>query len=209
MEKTFFQKIHEWFVKAISHIKWDQKKTLDDVDKAILRDALTSDYFIIATRRRNYLTSFFINLGHFLMTGRWGYFTHVLMNLEDSVNDDSDFRFIEATTRGTKYSTFEEVFGNVDGTALIKPRSMTLDEWTSCLDTAKLQLGKPYDNLFNVKNDLEVNCVELVRIALMALPDYHTRFANFEKMLKEKKTLTPDMFAECDDFHIYHMIRKF
>lgn len=209
MEKTFFQKIHEWFVKKISHIKWDQKRTLDDVDKAILRDALTSDYFIIATRRRNYLTSFFINLGHFLMTGRWGYFTHVLMNLEDSVNDDSDFRFIEATTKGTKYSTFEEVFGNVDGVALIKPRSMTLDEWTSCLDTAKLQLGKPYDNLFNVKNDLEVNCVELVRIALMALPDYNTRFSNFEKMLKEKKTLTPDMFAECDDFHIYHMIRKF
>lgn len=209
MQKTLFQKIHEWFVKAISHIKWDQKRTLDDVDKAILRDALISDYFIIATRRRNYLTSFFINLGHFFLTGRWGYFTHVLMNLEDSVNDDSDFRFIEATTKGTKYSTFEEVFGNVDGVALIKPRSMTLDEWTSCLDTAKLQLGKPYDNLFNVKNDLEVNCVELVRIALMALPDYDTRFANFEKMLRDKKTLTPDMFAECDDFHIYHMIRKF
>ena len=209
MEKTFFQKIHEWFIKAISHIKWDQKKTLDDVDKAILRDALISDYFISATRRRNYLTSFFINLGHFLMTGRWGYFTHVLMNLEGAVNNDSDFRFIEATTKGTKYSTFEEVFGSVDGVALIKPRSMSLDEWTSCLDTAKLQLGKPYDNLFNVKNDLEVNCVELVRIALMTLPDYDTRFANFEKMLRDKKTLTPDMFAECDDFHIYHMIRKF
>lgn len=209
MDKSLFQRIQEWFVKKISHIKWTQKKTLDDVDRAILRDALASDYFIIATRRRNYLTSFFINLGHFLMTGRWGYFTHVLMNLEDTVNDDSDFRFIEATTKGTKYSTFDQVFDGVDGVALVKPHSMTLIEWTSCLDTAKLQLGKPYDNLFNVKNDLEVNCVELVRIALMALPDYSTRFANFEKMLKTKKTLTPDMFAECDDFHIYHMIRKF
>lgn len=209
MDKSLFQRVQEWFVKTITHVKWAQKRTLDDVDKAILRDALSSDYFIIATRRSNYLTSFFISLGHFILTGKWGYFTHVLMNLEDSVNDDSDFRFIEATTKGTKYSTFEEVFGNVDGVALIKPRTMSLDEWTSCLDTAKLQLGKPYDNLFNVKNDLEINCVELVRIALMTLPDYDTRFTNFEKMLKKKKTITPDMFAECDDFHIYHMIRKF
>lgn len=209
MDKSLFQRVQEWFVQTITHVKWAQKKQLTDVDYAILRDALSSDYFIIATRRSNYLTSFFISLGHFILTGKWGYFTHVLMNLEDSVNDDSDFRFIEATTKGTKYSTFEEVFGNVDGVALIKPRTMSLDEWTSCLDAAKLQLGKPYDNLFNVKNDLEINCVELVRIALMALPDYDTRFTNFEKMLKKKKILTPDMFAECDDFHIYHMIRKF
>lgn len=211
MQKSFFQKIQEWIVKQVTKVSWNSwsnRPVLNETDKAILRDALTTDYFVITTRKRNYLTTFFINLGHFFLTGRWGYFTHVLMNLEDAVKTDSDFRFIEATTHGTKYSSFSQVFDNTNGVALIKAKDLTLNEWTACLDAAKLQLGKPYDNLFNVKNDLEVNCVELIRIALQALPDYSTRFSAFEQLLAKKKTLTPQMFLECEDFHIYYEIKK-
>lgn len=208
MEKTFFQKIQEWFVELITPIKWKPKKTLKEPQLSEIRAALTTDYYIIATRRTNFLTSFFINLGHFLLTGRWGFYTHVLMNLEDEVKADNDFRLIEATTHGTKYSTFEQVFTGVNAVGLIKPHSMTVEEWTACMDAAKEHLGKPYDNLFNVKNDLEINCVELVRLALMALPDYSTRFANFEKLLSKKGTLTPSMFAECKDFHVYKVFKR-
>ncbi len=203
MKKTWLQKLQEWFIKLITPIKWTPKKTLNEEQLSEIRAHLTSDYFIIATRRTNFLTSFFINLGHFLLTGRWGFYTHVLMNLEDEVNSDDDFRLIEATTHGTKFSTFEQVFNGLNAASLIKPHSMTAEEWTACMDAAKVHLGKPYDNLFNVKNDLEINCVELVRLALMALPDYSTRFANFEKLLAKKRILTPSMFAECQDFHVY------
>jgi hypothetical protein len=209
MNKSLFQRVQEWFIKKISPIKWKQKNPLTDDDRAFLRDVLSKDYFIIAIRRSNYLTAFFIDFGNFLLTGRWGYFTHVFMNLENDVKDDSDFRFIEATTLGTEYTTFDQAFEDVDGVALLKPHSMTLTEWTECLDAAKKELGKPYDTLFDLKNDLEVNCVELIRIALKALPDYDTRFANLEKMIQTKKEITPEMIVDCEDFHIYYMIRKF
>jgi hypothetical protein len=208
MNKNLWQRFQEWFVKQISHVKWKQRSELTDDDKAVIREMLVHDYYVIATRRRNFLSSFCICLGHFILTGRWGFYTHVLMNMEDEVHSDSDFKLIEATTKGTKFSTFEQVFSGVDAVALLKPVSMTVKEWTACMDKAKEQLGKPYDNLFNIMNDSEVNCVELVRIALMALPDYNTRFANFEKMISKKKFLTPQMFVECPDFHIYFTVKR-
>lgn len=208
MKKTFLQKIHEWIVKQVAKVSWEVKKTLGSDDREIIRSALASDYFIIATRRSNYLASFFINLGHFLFTGRWGFYTHVLMNLEDEVKSDNDFRLIEATNIGTKYSTLDEVLAGVEAIALLKPHSMTVEEWTLCMDAAKKHLGKPYDNLFNVKNDSEINCVELVRLALKGLPDYNTRFANFERMVTKSLTITPQMFLECKDFHVYLSIKK-
>ena len=207
MKKGLYQKFHEWVVKQISKVHWEAKYELTPIQKDIIRELLAGDYYIIATRRGNYLSSFFINLGHFLFTGKWGYYTHVLMNLEDEVKDPSDFRLIEATTKGTKYSTFDEVFSGVESVALLKPHSMTIDEWTDCLDAAKVHLGKPYDNLFDVKSDAEVNCVELVKLALKAIPNYEIRFAHFERELASRPTLTPQMFLECQDFHVYHIFK--
>lgn len=207
MEKTLYQRFHEWVVLQVAKVKWKNKKELSDRQKEIIREMLEQDYFIIATRRSNYLASWFINLGHFLFSGKWGYYTHVLMNLEDEVQSPEDFRLIEATGEGTTYSSFERVFRGVEAAALIKPVSMTLDEWTTCLDAVKVHLGKPYDNLFDVKSDKEINCVELVRLALMALPDYQTRFAHFEETLAKRPTLTPQTFLECKDFHVYIEIK--
>jgi len=171
-------------------------------------DRFINDYYIIATRRSNQLTTFFINLGHFLLTGKWGYYSHVLMNLEDEVADKSDFRFIEATGAGTHYSTFDQVFNGVDAVALVKPRNMSLNEWTGALDSVKVHLGKPYDNLFDIKSDLEINCVELIRLALINVPNYHTRFPEFEKLVNKKKKLTPQMFLDCSDFEVVYQIRR-
>lgn len=208
MQHTLFQYIQIFAIKSMAKIKWTQTKLLTVDDDVALKEKLSKDYYIIATRKSNYLTTFFICMGNFFLTGKWGFYSHVLMNLEDTVETDADFRFIEATGTGVHYSTFDDVFSHVDAVALIKPKHMTLEEWTSALDNAKSYLGRPYDNLFNLKNTLEVNCVELVRLALQGMPDYNTKFANFEKMIASKKKLTPDMFCECNDFEIVYKIKR-
>jgi hypothetical protein len=130
------------------------------------------------------------------------------MNLGNEVSSDDDFIFIEATTQGTKVSTFDEVFNGTSAVCLIKPKGMTIDEWTTALDETRNYLGRPYDNLFDLKSDLEINCVELIRLALQTMPNYESRFANFEKLLAKKKKLTPQMFLECPDFEVVFEVTK-
>lgn len=208
MKRTIFQSIQIWFVELLAKISWKQKHHLSEENKAVLRERLTDDYYIIATRRDNQLTTFFIALGHFLLTGKWGYYSHTLMNLEDEVSDPNDFRLIEATGKGVHYSTFDEVFDPTYAVALIKPRGMTLQEWTTALDECKIYLGRPYDNLFDMRNDLEINCVELVRLALQRLPDYEARFPNFERLVRRKKKITPQMFIDCPDFEVVFTAKR-
>lgn len=197
-----------WFIGLISKIHWKQKCILTEDDNTLIKQKFIKNYYIIATRKSNYLTTFFIALGNFFLTGKWGFYSHVLMNLEDKVKTDDDYRFIEATGKGTHYSTYNDVFGAVDAIALIKPKNMTFNEWTKAMDKAKTYLGRPYDNLFNLKNDLEINCVELIRLALEGTDDYATNFAEFEKIVAKKKKLTPDMFVECSDFEVVFVIKK-
>lgn len=208
MNYTWYQKIQIWFILQLAKIHWKQKSVITSDDEFTLKDRFEKDYYIITTRKRNYLTTFFIALGNFFLTGKWGFYSHVLMNLEDEVKTDDDFMFIEATGKGTHISKFDEVFDHVDSVALIVPKNMTIDEWTEALDRAKTYLGRPYDNLFDLKSDLEINCVELVRLALEGIPDYSEKFPEFERMIAEKKKLTPDMFANCVDFEIAYVIKR-
>lgn len=208
MERNTFEKIQIWVIKIIAKISWRQTSYLKIADIDTIREMCTRDYHIIATRRQNYLATFFIALGNFLLTGKWGYYSHVLMNLENQVGQDSDFRFIEATGSGVHYSTFINVFDNVDSVALIVPSNITLAEWTKALDKARSYLGRPYDNLFDLKSDLEINCVELIRLALQETDDYYVNFAEFEKLATSKKKLTPDMFIECPDFKVVFEVKR-
>ena len=208
MEKTFFQKIQILLIKGMAKVHWQQTSRLSDEHKQELKEKLTKDYYIIATRRDNQLTTFFICLGNYLLTRKWGRYTHVLVNLEDEVKSLTDFRLIEATGKGVHFSTFEEVFEPTYDIILIVPNNMTLKQWTVALDKAKTYLGRPYDNLFDLKSDLEINCVELIRLALLDTADYETNFAEFEKLVKSKKKLTPDMFAQCADFKVVYRIKR-
>jgi hypothetical protein len=207
LRKNWFQRLQEWAITQMAKVTWKTRDRLSEQELSEIRNRCKKDYYIIATRKKNYLSTFFIALGHFLLTGKWGYFSHVLMNLEDAVRDDSDFRFIEATGKGVHYSTFTEVFGTVQSVALIVPTHMSMTNWTKALDKARTLLGRPYDNLFDLKNDLEINCVELIRIALQETPDYDKNFAEFEKLAKRKKKLTPDMFVNCPDFKVVYEIK--
>lgn len=192
----------------IGKVSWKSNHVLTQGENDKIKELLTNDYYIILTRHNGHLSSYAISIAHFFLTGRMGYYGHALMNLEDEVSDPADFRLIEATGAGTHYSTFDDVFDPQCGSvALLKPKSMTLEEWTAAMDKAKNQVGKPYDTLFDLKNDQALSCVELVRVALQNEPNYVADFANFEAMITKDKNLDPQMFYECTDFEIVYEVR--
>ena len=201
------KKILSKFVDFIGKIEWPSSNfiTIDEQEK--IKEMLKPNYYIILTRRSNHLSTFFISLAHFFLRLKFGHYAHVLMNLEDEVNTSEDFRLIEALGTGVQYSTFDKVF-DVHSVALLKPKSMSVERWTAVLDAANNQLGKPYDTLFDLTTDTNVSCVEMVRNALMADPDYYVNFAEFERMINKTKNLTPQMFYECKDFEVVYEIRR-
>lgn len=204
----FKNKLMHWGTLVVAKVSWKQDKGITEDEKQELRQLLTKDYYVIATRRDNMLSCFFINLGHFIYTGRWGYYTHVLMNMEDEVKSDADFRLIEAAMKGVHFLTLDEMVNNCDAIALLKPKNLTLDDWTIAMDKAKAQLGKPYDTLFDISNEHQLSCVELVRIALMAVPNYFQKFSHFENFIAKKRNLTPNMFIESPDFEVVWEVRR-
>lgn len=204
---SLYTKVVNWVVLSIGKVHWVLKTPLYASDISTLKKDLTDNYFIILTRRRNHLSTFFTSVANLILTGKWGYWSHAFMNLEDEVNNVKDFRLVEAIGTGVKYSTFDETF-DVNAVVLLKPVNMPIESWTAALDKCKSEVGKPYDSLFNIKNDNELSCVELVRTALMATPDYEKNFANFEKMIAEHKNLTPQMFYDCADFEIVYQVRR-
>ncbi len=208
---NIFSKILDKLVTLIGKINWKPKHIISDASKKIISDMMVTDYYIILTRHDNHLSTYAEAVAHLFIAGKFGYYAHALMNLEgDDVTTTEDFRLVEATGRGVHYSTFDYVFGECSDVALLKPKSMTIEEWTAALDKAKTNLGKPYDTLLDLYNDNAMNCSELVRNALMASPDYYTDFANFERMIKENpmKNLDPHLFYECPDFEVVFEVRK-
>lgn len=202
-----FKKLLEKIVVLIGKVHWKLKTPLTADDKQRLRMMLTPNYYIILTRRKNHLSTYFINLADFLLMGRWGYYSHALLNIEDEVKSDSDFQLIEATGAGVKLSTFDEVF-NCSSVALLKPKCMSIEKWTLVFEKAKQELGKPYDNLMDIEDDSRLNCVELVRLALKNEPNYDVDFANFENMIKKYGQLSPQMFYNCPDFEVILEIKR-
>lgn len=215
MFTSIFSKIYatvgNFIVTCIGKVSWDciaklfnngkyYKITKDEQDT--IRKLLTENYYIILTRRNTHLSTYAINLTHLVMTGRLGWYNHALMNMEDTVKTDDDFRLIEATGKlGVSYDPFDKIF-DCDSVVLLKPKTMSADEWTHVLEKANSEAGKPYDTLYELADDTKLSCVELVRVALMAEPNYKQDFANFEALIAKSKNLDPHMFYECPDFEV-------
>ena len=207
--KSAYNAFVNWGSNITGSINWTVKSVMTQTERDIVNQKLQDDYFIILTRHNGHFSSYVISIIHFFMTDKKGYYGHALMNLEDTVNTDDDFRFVEATGTGVHYSDFNEVFDQqCSSVCLLKPKSMTLDEWTAALDAAKTYVGRPYDTLFDLSNAQALSCVELVRCALQGSPDYATDFANFEKLIATYgNQLDPQMFYECDDFEVVFEVR--
>lgn len=204
---NIFQKMWVSFVKFTGKIYWKPDNLLTENDHKKIKELLIPNYYIILTRRNNHLSTYLISFANFVLTGKFSHWSHVLMNLEDEVKTDDDFLLIEAIGKGVVASPFNRVF-DVNSTALLKPKNITIEKWTKILDAAKENLGKPYDNLFDLKNDKAMSCVELIRDALQADPDYSKNFAEFERMICESSNLTPEMFYKCPDFEVVYEIRR-
>lgn len=206
MLKTFV-KVWSTIVQAVGNIHWNTDVRISDVKQNKIRGLLKDDYYIILTRRSNHLSTYFIAIIELFLTGKVGYWSHALMNLEDTVTEDKDFRLMEATGVGVHYAEFGNVF-DAQSAVLMKPKHMTLGEWTDVLDDAKAQLGKPYDTLFNIADSSSLSCIELVRQILMGTPGYQEKFKNFEAMITRHKNLSPQMLYDCEDFEIVYEIRN-
>ena len=204
---NIIQKITSAIAVLTGKINWELKDPLTVEEKAQLNTLLVPNYYIILTRNNNHLSSYMIGIADFFLRGKFGYWGHALMNLEDTVINNKDFRFVEAVGAGVQYAEFDEVMA-VNSIVLLKPKHMHIDDWTRVLDTAKSDVGKPYDTLFDLQQDKALSCVELVRDALQADPDYLECFANFEAMCQKYKRLTPQMIYDCSDFEIAYEVRR-
>lgn len=161
-------------------------------------------YYVILTRKKSHLSTYAVMLGNFITTGRFGHYSHVLMNTE---GDDVPFKLVEATSKGVHYSRINDVL-NCDSVCILKPKNYSAQELQRCIDFLLDDIGKPYDDLFDLLDQSRMSCVEVVRGALMMLPDYHVRMGNFESMIQKARNLTPQMFYECSDFEVVLEIRR-
>jgi len=213
MVKSFFRKYLGWLptlvVRLISCVRWKQRDPLSGEELENIKDMLAKDYYLICTRSSNLLSAWFVGLTDLVMTGRFGFYAHCLMNLEDEVMSDDDFRLVEATPkRGVSYDPFNLVFKNVSSVALLKPRTFTIEQWTQVMDKSRTYVGRKYDTLFDFAKDNKLTCIELIRDALQADPNYEVNYANFEALLKKHGKVTPNMLYRCKDFEVYFEVRR-
>lgn len=204
--KNIFNYIKEKVILFIGKIHWPDKRLLNPEELKVIHDLLVKDYYIILTRRGNHLSTLFVSFADFYLTGKWGHWSHALMNLEDELKSDDDFRLIEATGIGVHYTSFDKVF-DVQSAVLMKPKSMTVDKWTALLDRAKAQLGKPYDTLFDITSSKALSCVELVRFVLQGEDNYYKDFSNFEAFIEKYGNLSPQMIFDCGDFEVVNLAK--
>lgn len=177
--------------------------SLTKADHAELRKLLASNYYIILISRKAHLTTYLVGLASLVKDGKWSSWSHALMNV-DNVTDPTSwdqFKLMEATSTGVHWSTFMEVF-DCDAVCLLKPKNVTLDDWTEIIDGLTSQEGLPYDDLFELTDASHVSCVELVLNALKAMPTYREKLPSLEASIEKVGNLTPQMFYDSDDFEI-------
>jgi hypothetical protein len=214
--------------KIISPFKWTRIKylitgreyDLQPRDRDMIRDLCEQGTYLWLTRRDTHLTTYLITFSDYILAlisyyregrkgkkPRLGYYSHAFLN------SDKD-TFIEAVARGVVSSYFDNVF-NADAAAGLMPSKLTRTEWAmfskKFVEVAKSKIGTPYDTFFNLKDESEVSCIELIRVSLhhcMSEEDYNLRFKNFEALIAERRNLTPDMLRDCEDFEVILEIRR-
>lgn len=165
------RKLIDFVVRLVGKINWQWLRgkryyKLTDRQFVEILYKLKENHYIILTRRDTHLSTWLINLGDFLLTGKWGFWSHALLNVEgDNVTSSKDFRFIEATAEGVHYSGVKEVL-DCDSLALLVPCGFTEAEWSRALQKAAGCIGKPYDTLFDFRDSSASSCVELVMEAI-------------------------------------------
>jgi uncharacterized protein YycO len=84
-------------------------------------------------------------------------------------------------------------------------KNVSNDKWTYIIDNLIKNVGKPYDDLFDMVDGTKMSCVELVISALMYEPDHEKDFEHLKGMCRTNDLLLPQMFRECEDFTAAYM----
>lgn len=201
---TLWYAIYNKIASIPSKISWRKQGKLTDEQKAQLSEHLATGYYIILTGSQSHLSSVIVSLLSWIKTGTWARYSHVLINC-DNITDPADtgsFKFVEATSTGVHYSTFDEVF-NCDSVCLLSPNSVSNEEWTKIIDGLLKQKGKKYDDLFDLSDSTRVSCVEVVLNALKAA-DYANDFRDLERLITEEGNLVPQMYRTSSDFKVLY-----
>lgn len=209
----------EGFTTWFSGIEWTALKSklrsgkpgynLSEQDWETIKQHLADGYYIILTRRKTHLTTYSIMLMDWIKTGRVPEYAHALMNLDlvDAPDAFEQFKLMEATSKGVHYSPFHAVF-DCDYVCLLQPLNVNASEWDAVMSGLATQLGKQYDNLFDIKDNSRVSCVEMVLDSLRASPNYEQDFKNLELMMEIVGNLTPQMLRDCPDFKVVLEIKR-
>lgn len=209
----FYKKLTDFFAAT----KWQRTQavrnngiyySLLEEDHNRIRELLKDGYYIILTRRKCHFTTYLIALTSYFATGKMSHYTHALMNVEGDIDNNMDYKLIEATGEGVHWSTFMQVF-DCDSVVLMKPIAVPTESWASVMESVKKELGMEYDLLFDINDASKVSCVEMVWQGLKKLPHYEARFPNLIAIIKkEKGELTPQMLYSCKDMEIVFEIRR-
>ena len=200
--QNVFYRVYHWLATIPPKISWGRQHRITDQQRDILAQVLASGYYVILTGSSHHLSSVIVSFFTWCKTGHWGRYSHVLMNCDNIENsEDRDlFKFVEATARGVAYATFDQVFA-CNRVCLLTPKTVSNAEWTRVIDALLDQIGRPYDDLFDLADATHVSCVEVV-LAALAAADYAEDFANLAEMIKNQGNLVPEMYRDCVDFTV-------
>lgn len=196
--------------RVISSIHWNWgrkmiggKYWVTDTEKEYIRGLLNIQPCFILIENRSFLTGYLIRLLAWLTTGKWPRYTHVLMNFDVGLGPNSDsFLLIESTNRGVHFSSFDQVFA-CDNVCLTTVE-LSQFEWAQVRMGLAKQIGKEYDDCFDLSDNSRVTCVEMCWDALKELPNRDQLFPSIVKQIIRYKQITPEDFRDGDEIIILY-----
>lgn len=208
-------------LKIISPLKWDRLHYLftgkaydiSSSDRDSLRDMAEHGFYIFVTRRETHLTTYLISFGDWVLSlgvwvrnrfkgprPRFGFWSHAFLNIDE-------IHFMEAINKGVVISHFDDVF-DCDAVCVLMPKFFHHADWGPVVAKALDLKGRNYDTVFNLADDSELSCIELVRAALKASPNYEKAFADFEHSIQTYNNLTPQMLYDSTSFAKVWEVRR-
>jgi hypothetical protein len=175
------------------------KYQVTDAEKDYIKALLDIQPCFILIEDRSYLSSYLIRILSLLSTNKWPRYTHVLMNFDIGLGSHPDgFLLIEATNAGVHFSSFDYVFA-CDNVCLTTV-DITKDQWQQIRVGLAKQLGKKYDDMFDIVDNSHVSCVEMCWDAVDELDDRGIVFPSLVRQIARHKQLTPEDFLHGNEF---------
>lgn len=206
------------FLRFIGTIKWDwayykikgRRWGLTTDDWLNIANKLSEGHYVILTHRKTHLTTYLINAGDWIKRPRWGfgYWSHGLINETTNFGAAwAHYKLIEAISKGVVRSDFKDCF-NCEGVVILKIPGYTKPEMVEVKDVAVGNLGRDYDFLASLREEIRINCVENLLDGLNDNEGYPVDLPNLDRLIRKHKVLTPQMIYECGDFEIVLEIRR-